>query len=53
MKKPRKENLSYSRPRNITHKCSVCGLVSKDVHKSIKYKDYFCKDCLVSHILQS
>lgn len=53
MKRPKKQPLTFSRPRNISHKCQSCGIVSKDVNKSIIYKKYFCIQCLADNILSN
>lgn len=52
MKKNDKK-ISFSKPRIISHKCSQCGLVSKDVHKSIIYNRYYCKHCLIEKIINN
>lgn len=38
---------------NIKHRCSRCSIVSKDVHKSLRFKEYLCTDCLKDVILNS
>lgn len=40
-------------PRNTNNKCSICETKSKTVSKSVKYNQYFCIDCLISHIIDN
>jgi hypothetical protein len=53
MKRLKNQNTISSKPRNISHKCDSCGLVSKNVNKSLKFNKYYCLDCLKDAILSS
>lgn len=44
------KTLNFKSPRIVLNTCSLCGLKSKQVEKSIKYNKYFCIDCLVDYI---
>lgn len=46
-------NNKYEKPKTfriVQNTCSVCGLKSKSVEKSIIYNNYFCMDCLIDHV---
>lgn len=53
MKTPKKQNVISSKPRNISHKCDSCSLVSKDVNKSIKFNKYLCIECFLDKIIST
>lgn len=51
MKNSNNKNIPNSRPRNISHKCDSCGLVSKQVNKSIKFNNYLCIECFLDKVI--
>ena len=53
MKKDSKPIQNLYQHRDVNHTCADCGLVSKNVNKSIKYNQYFCIECLKDKIIRS